>query len=249
MRYFLELRYDGAAYCGWQRQPDAPTVQQTIEQALSKLLRHSVEIVGAGRTDTGVNASYYVAHFDTDAEFDTKQLLYKVNLVLPHDISVESITLVPGEAHARFDAREREYTYYISTVKNPFRRHSAWINYQPLDVDKMNEAAKSLLEYSDFTSFAKLNSNNKTNICRIMVAEWVPEEGGVLRFTIRADRFLRNMVRSIVGTLVDVGRGRYTVEEFRAIVEAKDLSRSSAGAPAQGLFLSDVVYPKEIFTK
>jgi tRNA pseudouridine38-40 synthase len=249
MRYFLELRYDGAAYCGWQRQPDAPTVQQTIEQALSKLLRHSVEIVGAGRTDTGVNASYYVAHFDTDAEFDTKQLLYKVNLVLPHDISIESITSVPGEAHARFDAREREYTYYISTVKNPFRRHSAWINYQPLDVDKMNEAAKSLLEYSDFTSFAKLNSNNKTNICRIMVAEWVREEGGVLRFTIRADRFLRNMVRSIVGTLVDVGRGRYTVEEFRAIVEAKDLSRSSAGAPAQGLFLSDVVYPKEIFTK
>lgn len=249
MRYFLELRYDGAAYCGWQRQPDAPTVQQTIEQALSKLLRHSVEIVGAGRTDTGVNASYYVAHFDTDAEFDTKQLLYKVNLVLPHDISVESITPVPGEAHARFDAKEREYTYYISTVKNPFRRHSAWINYQPLDVDKMNEAAKLLLEYSDFTSFAKLNSNNKTNICRIMVAEWMREEGGVLRFTIRADRFLRNMVRSIVGTLVDVGRGRYTVEEFRAIVEAKDLSRSSAGAPAQGLFLSDVVYPKEIFTK
>lgn len=249
MRYFLELRYDGAAYCGWQRQPDAPTVQQTIEQALSKLLRHSVEIVGAGRTDTGVNASYYVAHFDTDAEFDTKQLLYKVNLVLPHDISIESIAPVPGEAHARFDAKEREYTYYISTVKNPFRRHSAWINYQPLDLDKMNEAAKSLLEYSDFTSFAKLNSNNKTNICRIMVAEWMREEGGVLRFTIRADRFLRNMVRSIVGTLVDVGRGRYTVEEFRAIVEAKDLSRSSAGAPAQGLFLSDVVYPKEIFTK
>ena len=249
MRYFLELRYDGAAYCGWQRQPDAPSVQQTIELTLSKLLRHSVEIVGAGRTDTGVNASYYVAHFDTDAEFDVKQLLYKVNLVLPHDISIESLTPVSAEAHARFDAKEREYTYYISIVKNPFRRASAWINYQPLDIEKMNEAAKSLLEYSDFTSFAKLNSNNKTNICRIMVAEWVREEGGILRFTIRADRFLRNMVRSIVGTLVDVGRGRYTVDEFRAIVEAKDLSRSSAGAPAQGLFLSDVVYPKEIFTK
>ena len=249
MRYFLELRYDGAAYCGWQRQPDAPTVQQTIEQALSKLLRCSVEIVGAGRTDTGVNASYYVAHFDTEAEFDAKQLLYKVNLVLPHDISIESVTPVPSEAHARFDAREREYTYYISTVKNPFRRASAWIYYQPLDIEKMNEAAKSLLEYSDFTSFAKLNSNNKTNICHIMVAEWVREEDGILRFTIRADRFLRNMVRSIVGTLVDVGRGRYSVEEFRSIVEAKDLSRSSAGAPAQGLFLSDVVYPKEILLK
>ena len=249
MRYFLELRYDGAAYCGWQRQPDAPTVQQAIEDALSKLLRHTVEIVGAGRTDTGVNASYYVAHFDTDAEFDAKQLLYKVNLVLPHDISIESVTPVVNSAHARFDAREREYTYYISTAKNPFRRHSAWMNYQPLDVDRMNEAAKSLLEYSDFTSFAKLNSNNKTNICRIMVAEWVREEGDILRFTIRADRFLRNMVRAIVGTLVDVGRGRYTVDEFRSIVEARDLSRSSAGAPAQGLFLSDVVYPKDIFTK
>jgi tRNA pseudouridine38-40 synthase len=154
-----------------------------------------------------------------------------------------------NSAHARFDAREREYTYYISTAKNPFRRHSAWMNYQPLDIDRMNEAAKSLLEYSDFTSFAKLNSNNKTNICRIMVAEWVREEGDILRFTIRADRFLRNMVRAIVGTLVDVGRGRYTVDEFRSIVEARDLSRSSAGAPAQGLFLSDVVYPKDIFTK
>lgn len=249
MRYFLELRYDGAAYCGWQRQLDAPSVQQTIESTLSKLLRHSVEIVGAGRTDTGVNASYYVAHFDTDAEFDSKQLLYKVNLMLPHDISIESVTPVSSEAHARFDAREREYTYYISTVKNPFRRHSAWINYQQLDIAKMNEAAKLLLEYSDFTSFAKLNSNNKTNICHIMVAEWTCEEGGILRFTIRADRFLRNMVRAIVGTLVDVGRGRYSVDEFRSIVESKDLSRSSAGAPAQGLFLSDVVYPKDIFTK
>ena len=249
MRYFLELRYDGAAYCGWQRQLDAPSVQQTIESTLSKLLRHSVEIVGAGRTDTGVNASYYAAHFDTDAEFDPKQLLYKVNLMLPHDISIESVTPVSSEAHARFDAREREYTYYISTVKNPFRRHSAWINYQQLDIAKMNEAAKLLLEYSDFTSFAKLNSNNKTNICRIMVAEWTCEEGGIIRFTIRADRFLRNMVRAIVGTLVDVGRGRYSVDEFRSIVESKDLSRSSAGAPAQGLFLSDVVYPKDIFTK
>ena len=249
MRYFLELRYDGAAYCGWQRQLDAPSVQQTIESTLSKLLRHSVEIVGAGRTDTGVNASYYVAHFDTDAEFDSKQLLYKVNLMLPHDISIESVTPVSSEAHARFDAREREYTYYISTVKNPFRRHSAWINYQQLDIAKMNEAAKLLLEYSDFTSFAKLNSNNKTNICHIMVAEWTCEEGGIIRFTIRADRFLRNMVRAIVGTLVDVGRGRYSVDEFRSIVESKDLSRSSAGAPAQGLFLSDVVYPKDVFTK
>lgn len=249
MRYFIELRYDGGGYCGWQRQPDMPSVQQTIEQALTRLLRTPTEIVGAGRTDTGVNASYYVAHFDSDAEFDTAQLLYKLNMMLPKDIALFSITPVAAEAHARFDAREREYTYFISQSKNPFRRYSAWLYYVPLDVDKMNQAAAKLLDYSDFTSFAKLNSNNKTNICRIMDAHWRVEADGVLVFTIRADRFLRNMVRSIVGTLVDVGRGRYSVEEFCKIVEARDLSLSSAGAPAQGLFLSDVVYSRETFNK
>lgn len=248
MRYFVELKYDGAAYCGWQRQVDDPTVQQTIEQALSKLLRSDTEIVGAGRTDTGVNASYYVAHFDSDVALDTEQIRYKLNLILPHDIAIISLTAVAEDAHARFSAVEREYTYYISTTKNPFRRASAWIYYAPLDIAKMNEAAAILLEYDDFTTFAKLNSNNKTNICHIMEARWV-REGDILRFTIRADRFLRNMIRAIVGTLVDVGRGRYTVEEFRDIVESKDLSRSSGGAPAQGLFLSDVVYPQDVFQR
>ena len=249
MRYFVELRYDGVNYCGWQRQPDMPTVQQTIEAALTKLLRYPIEIVGAGRTDTGVNASYYVAHFDTTEAIDIAMVLYKLNMMLPKDIAIYSIVEVDGSAHARFDAKEREYTYFISSVKNPFRRHSAWLYYVLLDVEKMNLAAAKLLEYSDFTSFAKLNSNNKTNICHIMEARWNVEADGVLRFTIRADRFLRNMVRSIVGTLVDVGRGRYSVEEFCQIVEAKDLSRSSAGAPSQGLFLSDVVYNKETFEK
>lgn len=249
MRYFLELQYDGAAYCGWQRQPDMPTVQQTIEQALTKLLRTPIEIVGAGRTDTGVNASYYVAHFDADVEVDLQQLHYKLNMMLPKDIAIFSVTPVADGAHARFDARQREYRYYICPTKNPFRRYSAWLYYVSLDVEKMNQAAAKLLEYDDFTSFAKLNSNNKTNICRVMDAHWSVEADGVLVFTIRADRFLRNMVRSIVGTLVDVGRGRYSVEEFCKIVEAKDLSLSSAGAPAQGLFLSDVVYSEETFTK
>ena len=249
MRYFLELQYDGAAYCGWQRQPDMPTVQQTIEQALTKLLRTPTEIVGAGRTDTGVNASYYVAHFDADVEVDLQQLHYKLNMMLPKDIAIFSVTPVADGAHARFDARQREYRYYICPTKNPFRRYSAWLYYVSLDVEKMNQAAAQLLEYDDFTSFDKLNSNNKTNICRVMDAHWSVEADGVLVFTIRADRFLRNMVRSIVGTLVDVGRGRYSVEEFCKIVEAKDLSLSSAGAPAQGLFLSDVVYSEETFTK
>lgn len=240
MRYFLELRYNGAAYCGWQRQPDMPTVQQTLERSLTVLLRQPVEVTGAGRTDTGVNAAYYVAHFDCAAPVEEpERTVYKLNFLLPDDISVARMTPVADGAHARFDAREREYRYYIETRKNPFTRHATWQYYVPLDVARMNEAAEALLGEQDFTSFAKLNSNNKTNICRVVAARW-SEGHGRLCFTIRADRFLRNMVRAIVGTLVDVGRGRYTPEDFRAIIASRDLSRSSAGVPAQGLFLSDV---------
>ena len=229
MRYFLELRYNGAAYCGWQRQPDMPSVQQTLERALTTLLREKIEVTGAGRTDTGVNASYYVAHFDCEEPVpDPAQVVYKLNFLLPGDIAVGSMTPVGADAHARFAAREREYRYYIEPRKNPFTRDATWQYYVPLDMERMNEAAASLLEYDDFTSFAKLNSNNKTNICRIMHA---------------------NMVRSLVGTLVDVGRGRYTPDGFREIVGSRDLSRSSGGAPAQGLFLSDVVYPPGVFER
>ncbi|MDE6828380.1 MAG: tRNA pseudouridine(38-40) synthase TruA [Alistipes sp.] len=250
MRYFLELRYLGGAYCGWQRQPETPTVQQALEQALATLLREPAATTGAGRTDTGVNASYYVAHFDVSQPVaEPQQLLRKLNFMLPGDIAVDSLTPVAADAHARFDAREREYRYFIEPCKNPFTRHLSWQYYVPLDVGRMNEAAAMLAEFDDFTSFAKLNSNNKTNICRIMHAAWTVDAGGVLCFTIRADRFLRNMVRAIVGTLVDVGRGRYSPEEFRAIVASRDLSRSSTGAPAQGLFLSDVRYPAEVFER
>lgn len=249
MRYFAELSYDGAAYCGWQRQPDAPSVQQTLERALSTLLREPVETVGAGRTDTGVNAAYYVAHFDTSNPIaDCSQLLYKLNLVLPPDIAVMSISAVAEGAHARFDATAREYRYRIEQAKNPFVRGGSWQYYVPLDVAEMNRAAGSLLRYDDFTSFAKLNSNNKTNICHIEKAVW-ERQGSTLWFTIRADRFLRNMVRAIVGTLVDVGRGRYTAEQFEAIVASRDLSRSSGGAPAQGLFLWDVAYPDSLYKR
>lgn len=249
-RYFITLSYDGAAYCGWQRQPDAPTVQQAVEKALSTLLRADVEVVGAGRTDTGVNASKYVAHFDVGSPIaDTGQLVYKLNLVLPHDIALQSVRRVKADAHARFDAVEREYTYYLSQRKNPFRRHSAWQYYVPLNLDAMNLAAKTLLEWEDFTTFAKLNSNNKTNICRVVKAEWRrdAEDSDLLVFTIRADRFLRNMIRAIVGTLVDVGRGRYSVEDFERILHSCDLSLSSAGAAAQGLFLSDVQYDESVY--
>ena len=250
MRYFIELRYNGGAYCGWQRQPDMPSVQQTIEGAISTLLREPILLTGAGRTDTGVNASYYVAHFDTSSPVaDPEQVVFKLNHMLPGDIAVSRIVPVAADAHARFSAREREYRYYIEPRKNPFTRHETWQYYVPLDVGRMNEAAAMLTAYDDFTSFAKLNSNNKTNICRVMHAAWTVDGQGVLCFTIRADRFLRNMVRSLVGTLVDVGRGRYTPDGFREIVGSRDLSRSSGGAPAQGLFLSDVVYPPGVFER
>ena len=242
MRYFIELQYDGAAYFGWQRQPDTATVQGTIEAKLSMLRGTPTEIVGAGRTDTGVNASFYTAHFDSDTTVDCQQLAYKLNKVLPADIAIIRIYEVEETKHARFDARQREYTYFLTPHKSPFRRYSAWHYTADINIDMMNKAATKLLEHDDFTSFAKLNSNNKTNICHITHAEWIVESDGTLRFTIRADRFLRNMVRAIVGTLVDVGRGKYSVAEFEDIIVSRDLSRSSAGAPACGLFLSDVRY-------
>ncbi len=248
MRYFIELKYNGAAYFGWQRQRDVVTIQETIEKALSTLLRAPIEIVGAGRTDTGVNASYYVAHFDapTEKEVDTQQLVYKLNVILPEDIAIMNVVRVADDAHARFDAQRRAYQYFIEPKKNPFTRHTSWQYYVDLDIDKMNQASALLVEHKDFTTFAKLNSNNKNNLCDLFYARWSREEGGVLKFEICANRFLRNMVRAIVGTLVDVGRGKYTVEQFDEIVSSKNLARSSAGAPAQGLFLSSVTYPYEL---
>ena len=207
------------------------------------LLRQQIEVVGAGRTDTGVHAAYYVAHFDTTEPLtDLDQVVYKLNKMLPADIAALGLRAVSDDMHARFSARSRAYRYYIEPKKNPFTTHTAWQYAVPLDIDRMNRAAEVLLTERDFTSFAKLNSNNKTNICRVTEARWERMEDGVLRFTIRADRFLRNMVRAIVGTLVDVGRGRYTEEEFADIVRSRDLSRSSGGAPAEGLFLCEVQY-------
>lgn len=250
MRYFMELQYDGGAYFGWQRQKGQVSVQQTLEQALTMLLREEIEITGAGRTDTGVSACYYVAHFDVENPLeDPQQVVYKLNRILPRDIAVGSLVELSTDAHARFSAVEREYRYYIENRKNPFTVGQTWQYAVALDVEKMNRAAEVLLEVEDFTTFAKLNSNNKTNICHVKVARWEIEADGTLCFTIRADRFLRNMVRAIVGTLVDVGRGRYSVEEFREIVLSRDLSRSSSGAPAEGLYLSDVRYPATLFER
>jgi tRNA pseudouridine38-40 synthase len=266
MRYFIELSYNGANYKGWQRQRNAPSVQQTLEESLSRLLGGPVEVTGAGRTDTGVHAAYYVAHFDVSeaqAIADESDFIYHANSILPPDVALRSVRRVADDAHARFDAVEREYTYYILPRKDPFLCGVAWQYTVPLDVDAMNDAAAKLLTTSDFTTFAKLGGGNKTNICRVITAHWrvqsskiplLDKEGwrpqaygvvdvdSILVFTIRADRFLRNMVRAIVGTLVDVGRGKMTPAQFAAAVDARDLSLSSAGAPAQGLFLTDVKY-------
>jgi tRNA pseudouridine38-40 synthase len=260
VRYFVELSYLGTNYRGWQRQKNAPSVQQTIEEALSTLLSEEIGITGAGRTDTGVHAAYYVAHFDFAAAITAgggdggskggdggdhgagADFLYHANSILPPDIALRGIRRVADDAHARYDAKEREYTYRILPFKDPFRTATAWQYAVPLDLEAMNEAASHLLGVSDFTTFAKLHGGNKTNACNVMVAVWRRETDGGLTFTIRADRFLRNMVRAIVGTLVDVGRGKITPEEFAAIVDARDLSGASGGAPAHGLFLTDIKY-------
>jgi tRNA pseudouridine38-40 synthase len=243
MRYFLELAYNGSHYNGWQRQSSSPTIQQTVEEALSQYLREPIEVTGAGRTDTGVHAAYYVAHFDSEKHLiDSDDFVYHVNSILPRDIAIRRVTPVAADAHARFDATSREYTYYIVPFKDPFRRDTSWQYFVPLDIEAMNRAAEWLLRFSDFTSFAKLNSANKTNICQVTEAQWERGSDGTLIFRIRADRFLRNMVRAIVGTLVDVGRGKISPERFGEIIEVRDLSLSSGSAPASGLFLTDITY-------
>lgn len=248
MRFFLTLSYKGTAYHGWQIQPNAASVQQALQDALSMLLREDVEIVGAGRTDTGVHAAYYVAHFDTESEklLDKDHFLYHLNAVLPKDIAVSVIRHVKDNAHARFDASLREYKYYISQSKNPFQTDTAYHYPQPLDMDRMNEVAKALKDYTDFESFCKLHADNKTTICHITESAWERKDD-MLIYTVSADRFLRNMVRAIVGTLIDVGRGKIDMEQFRQIIEAKDRCSAGTSAPAHGLFLTDVHYSEELF--
>lgn len=248
-RYFILFSYDGAAYHGWQVQPNARTVQQMLEEALTTLLRTPMTVVGAGRTDAGVNAASMVAHVDLPDNTDTVQLKYKLNRILPPDIAVSDILPVKRDAHARFDALSRRYCYYVSTAKSPFSRRYAYRLTGSVDFEAMNRAAALLPEYTDFTSFSKLHTDVKTNNCRIVQAQWRRLDENHWVFEIEADRFLRNMVRAIVGTLVDVGMGKLTPEGFAEIVAARDLSRSSGSAPAQGLFLNDVQYPPEVFER
>ena len=240
-RYFIHLAYNGASYCGWQTQPELPTVQLTLEQALSTLLRQKVAVVGCGRTDTGVHASDFYAHFDA-GEVETQQLVFKLNNILPPDIAIYDIFPVAQNAHARFDATARTYQYHVSQERMPFRQGQYCRIYYKPDIDLMNEAARVLMEYEDFTSFAKLHTQVKTNICHLSVAHW-EESAGEYVFTIRSNRFLRNMVRSVTGTLLDVGRGKLTIEGLREIIEKKDRCAAGVSMPACGLFLTKVEYP------
>lgn len=240
MRFFIKLAYKGTAYHGWQRQPNATTVQQILEEAMSKILRTNIEIVGCGRTDTGVHSSQYFAHFQYDSTVElNNDFIFHLNCCLPGDIAVYDI--YPSDKHARFDAISRQYKYFITREKDPFTLSQNWLITQPLDKESMQVAASKLLNYSDFTSFAKTGSDNKTNICKIIRADWEFSEKNYI-FTIVADRFLRSMVRSVVGALVDVGKGKLTVEQFEAIIEAKKRVDSCSLAIADGLFLTKIVY-------
>lgn len=248
-RYFIELQYDGSNFAGWQIQPNANTVQAEIENAFYTITRKAIGITGCGRTDAGVHARYFVAHFDSDIIFEKDEinlLIYKLNRFLPISINIQKIYPVKPEAHARFDAISRTYKYYLNTYKNPFLEKYAWYFYGNFDFELMNETAKLLFDFKDFTSFSKLHTQTKTNNCKVMHAEWTFENGTWI-FTIKADRFLRNMVRAIVGTLLDVGRGHITPAEFIEIIEQKERQKAGQSVPAHGLFLEEVEYPNHIY--
>ncbi|MDR1591870.1 MAG: tRNA pseudouridine(38-40) synthase TruA [Prevotellaceae bacterium] len=246
-RYFIYLSYFGARYCGWQKQPDLLAVQQVVSDVLSIVLRKEITAVGAGRTDAGVHAKMMVAHFDMLTPPDNlPKFVARLNRFLPQDIAINKIVRVTNMAHARFSALSRRYEYLVTLQKNPFLTPLAHRVTQPLNIEQMNCAAAKLMQYSDFTSFSKLHTDVKHNRCVIKRAEWT-ERDGVWVFTIEADRFLRNMVRAIVGTLLDVGTGKRSVEDFCEIIEAKDRCRAGMSAPACGLYLVHVDYPATLF--
>ncbi|MGX1929651.1 tRNA pseudouridine(38-40) synthase TruA [Flagellimonas sp. 2504JD4-2] len=248
MRYFIQFSYFGKAYHGWQNQPNAITVQEVLEKALSTLLRENVEVVGAGRTDAGVHAKEMFAHFDSGPLENAEDLVYRLNAFLPEDIAVRKINTVLPESHARFDAVERTYEYWVIQEKNPFYVDSAHLVKHPLDIDAMNQSAQYLLDHEDFECFSKSNTDVKTFICDVRKAIWEVKEDKLV-FTISADRFLRNMVRAVVGTLLDVGLGKMKPEEINAILESKDRQKAGVSVPAKGLYLTKVSYPKKIFNE
>ena len=241
MRYFIELAYKGTNYHGWQIQPDADSVQEMLHKALSMLLKKPIDIMGAGRTDTGVHARQMYAHFDYEDEIDSKQLVHKLNSFLPKDIVVFDIFKVSDEAHARFDATKRTYEYHIHTKKDAFENEGSFQFHLSLDIEKMNEACSILLKHTDFECFSKVNTDVNTFNCKIFEANW-KQNGTKIVFTISADRFLRNMVRAIVGTMINIGSGKINVSDLEKIIESKDRSQAGFSVPAHGLYLTKVEY-------
>lgn len=240
MRYFIHLAYDGTRFHGWQIQPGSITVEGEIERCLSTLLRTDIDIIGAGRTDAGVHARHMAAHFDYE-ELDCEQLTYRLNKMLPPDITIYKIERVSDDIHARFSATSRTYHYYISLRKSPFNRQYTWRTHYALDFKQMNSAAALLLEYKDFACFCKSHTDVKTTLCNVTEAKWI-EKDGDWYFRITANRFLRNMVRAVVGTLIEVGRNRMTLEEFRQVIEGKKRSQAGESMPGNALFLENVEY-------
>ena len=245
MRFFIELSYNGKAYHGWQNQPNAISVQEVLEKALSTILNTKIAIMGAGRTDAGVHASQMFAHFDFEQKIKSKDLVYKLNSFLPKDIAVTSIFEVKPEMHARFYATSRTYNYKISTAKNVFDYDFTYLVHLPLDVEAMNDACKILFEYKDFQCFSKTNTDVKTYNCDIKEAFWTKTENQLI-FTITADRFLRNMVRAIVGTMVNIGLGKMKANDLHQIITSKNRSEAGFSVPAHGLYLVKIVYPESI---
>lgn len=242
MRYFIHLAYDGTNYHGWQIQPDANSVQEELQKALSVLIRREIEIVGAGRTDAGVHARRMVAHFDFDGPLDCQQTAYRLGRMLPRDIAIYRIEPVADGMHARFSATRRTYHYYLHTERDPFcRQYSCELHYE-LDFQLMNEAGRILCTYDDFGAFCKSHSDVKTTLCHVTEARWIQVDSLHWYFRISANRFLRNMVRAVVGTMIDVGRHRVTLDEFRKIVEGKQRTQAGESMPAHALFLEDVAY-------
>ncbi|WP_309641332.1 tRNA pseudouridine(38-40) synthase TruA [Flavobacterium sp.] len=241
MRYFIKFSYNGTHYHGWQYQPNAASVQETLTKAMSTVLNTTVELMGAGRTDTGVHAKIMYAHFDLDKPFESESIVHKLNSFLPKDIAVFEIIPVHDNAHARFDAKKRTYEYHINTFKDVFSSDLSWYNQQKLDVDLMNEAAKILLNHTDFECFSKVHTDVNTFDCKITNALWTRNHNNLI-FTISADRFLRNMVRAIVGTLINVGLHKITLTDFEAIIKSKNRSEAGFSVPAHGLYLTEIVY-------
>lgn len=245
MRYFIELSYNGKAYHGWQIQPNAITVQEVVETGMTTLLGTPISIMGAGRTDAGVHATQMFAHFDTDTVFDTTKFVFKLNSFLPADIAIRDIFEVKPDVHARFHALSRAYVYRVAVTKNVFNVDNCFYVKHDLDVEKMNAAAKILFDYKDFQCFSKTHTDVKTYNCDIMQAEWIVKDDE-LHFVIKANRFLRNMVRAIVGTMINIGLGKMEVEELHNIIKSKNRSEAGFSVPAHGLYLTNIEYPKEI---